>query len=69
MEQVFDWTRLLPLLIPIILIQLGLQVFALVDLSRAPHVRGGSKWLWVAIIILLEIFGPIVYFVAAKQQE
>ncbi len=69
MEPAFDWARILPLLIPIILIQLGLQIFALVDLSRTARVRGGSKWLWVAIIILLEIFGPIVYFVAAKQQE
>lgn len=68
MERVFDIGKLLPLLIPILIIQLGLQIYALVDLYRQPKVRG-SKWMWVAIIILAEIAGPIIYFIFAKREE
>ncbi len=69
MSPAFDFSRILVLLIPIIIIHIGLQIFALVDLSRQPSVRWNSKWLWVAIIIIAEILGPIIYFLFAKQQE
>jgi hypothetical protein len=68
MERGFDFTKLLPLLIPILIIQIGLQIYALIDLSRQDSVRG-SKIMWVAIIILGEIAGPIVYFIFAKRNE
>ncbi len=61
--------KFLPLLIPILLIQLGLQIYALIDLYRQSTVRGGSKWIWVAIIILFEIFGPIIYFFVGRKEE
>jgi hypothetical protein len=54
-----------------LLIQFGLQIYALVDLARRPkeQVRGSNKWLWVAIIVLAEILGPIIYFVAGRKEE
>jgi len=64
-----DLSKLIPLLVPIIILQLGLQIYALVDLSRQPRVRWGSKWIWVAIIIVLEILGPVVYFLFARKEE
>ncbi len=65
-----DLTKILPLLIPIVIIQLGMQIYALVDLYRQPAERiKGSKWLWVAIIVLGEILGPIVYFIVARKEE
>lgn len=68
MEQAFDFSKLIPLLIPILVIQIGLQIYALVDLYRQPSVRG-SKALWAVIIILGEILGPIIYFIFAKREE
>jgi hypothetical protein len=65
-----DITKLLPLLIPIIIIQLGLQIYALVDLIRQSDAQiKGPKWLWVAIILLGEIVGPILYFILARKEE
>ncbi len=61
--------KLLPLLIPILLLQIGLQIYALVDLYRQSKVRWDNKWIWVAIIILLEILGPIVYFFLGRKEE
>ena len=59
--------KILPLLIPIILIQLGLMVFCLLDLARRERTRG-PKWMWALIIILGELIGPIVYLVVGRQE-
>lgn len=64
-EQVM---RLLPLFAPLILIQLGLIVAALLDLARREHTRG-PKWLWVVIIIFVELVGPLVYFLFGRSDE
>jgi uncharacterized membrane protein YhaH (DUF805 family) len=58
----------LPLLIPIVLIELGLMVTALVDLFRRSRTRG-PKWIWVLVIVLINFIGPIIYFVAGRQDE
>jgi len=62
-----DLTLILLLAIPIVLIQLGLQIYALVDLARQPKVRG-PKWVWVIIIILGELIGAIVYLVFGRKE-
>jgi hypothetical protein len=65
-----DFAKLIPLLIPIILLQVGLQIAALVNLYHQPASNiKGSKWLWVAIIILGEIIGPVVYFLLARRES
>ncbi len=60
---------LLPILIPITLVQLALMVAALVDLSRrsAEQVQGHNKWVWVAVIVLINFIGPIAYFVVGRE--
>jgi hypothetical protein len=58
----------LPLLIPIVLIELGLMVTALVDLIRRSRTHG-PKWVWVLVIVLINFIGPIIYFVAGRQEE
>ena len=58
----------LPLLIPVVLIQLALLITALVDLVRRPQTRG-PKWAWVLVIVLINFIGPIVYFVAGRKDE
>jgi len=62
-----DLGRILLLLIPILLLQLGLQIFALVDLIRRPKTQL-PKWVWALIILLLEIFGPIIYFLFGRKE-
>ena len=60
--------QVIALLIPLVLIQLGLLVAALYDLEKEErHVRGGSKLIWVLIIVFLNVIGPILYFVAGRE--
>jgi 4-amino-4-deoxy-L-arabinose transferase-like glycosyltransferase len=51
------------------LIQIGLDVFALVDLYRRPValVALGNKWIWVAIILLVNFLGAILYLAIGRQ--
>ena len=63
-QQLKDY---IPLLIPIIVIQLGLMIAALVDLVRRPNANG-PKWMWVLIIMLVNIIGPIIYFVVGRKE-
>jgi hypothetical protein len=52
----------------LIVVQLSLQVFAIVDVVRHQAERLTlPKWGWVAIIVLGEILGPIIYFVAGRK--
>lgn len=58
----------IPFLVPVLIIQLGLIVAALVDLSRRQHTRG-PKWAWLLVILLVNFIGPIVYLVAGRVEE
>ena len=58
----------LPFLIPLAVIELGLMAFALVDLARRQVVKGGRKWPWVLVIVLLGIMGPIFYLLVGREQ-
>ena len=61
--------QIIALLIPIIVIQLGLMIAALVDLERDERrVRGGSKLVWAVVIVFVNILGPILYFVAGREE-
>ena len=58
------------LLAPIVLIQLGLMLVALIDLERPERrVRGDSKLAWALVIVFVNLVGPVVYFVAGRRDE
>jgi len=58
----------IPLLIPVVLIEMGLMITALVDLVRRAQTRG-PKWAWALLIVLINFIGPIIYFVAGRKDE
>lgn len=60
--------KLLPLLIPLFLIQLGLMIAALVDLIKRERTKG-PKWMWIIIVVFVNMIGPIVYFVVGREDE
>ena len=68
MDEVQDLVPILPLLIPIFLVQIGLVVIALLDLWKREATRG-PKWVWLLVILLVNFIGPIVYFVIGREDE
>jgi uncharacterized membrane protein YhaH (DUF805 family) len=59
---------MLPFIIPLIVVQLALIVISVVDLVRRDHVAGSSKLVWVLVIILINIIGPIVYLAFGRRE-
>jgi hypothetical protein len=62
-------TNLALILLPLVLIELGLVAFSLVDLFRPERrVVGNNKLVWALIIVLVGTIGPIVYLLAGRKQ-
>jgi hypothetical protein len=62
-------TSLALILLPLVLIELGLVLFSLVDLFRPERrVVGNNKLVWALIIVLVGTIGPIVYLLAGRKQ-
>lgn len=53
---------------PLLIIHLILLIVSLVDLSRIEKTNG-PKWLWVLIILFINIIGPILYFVIGRRND
>lgn len=65
MEQII---KMLPFLIPLVILELALLVIALVDIIRRPRVTGNNKVVWLIVVILFQVIGPIVYFVFGRKE-
>ncbi|MCL2281363.1 MAG: PLDc N-terminal domain-containing protein [Dehalococcoidia bacterium] len=59
---------LILILIPIVLLELGLMIWALVDILHRENVRGNNKIVWILVIVLIDIIGPIIYFLAGRNE-
>ena len=60
--------QIIALLAPIVVLQIGLLIAGLIDLGRDERrVRGGNKLVWALIIVFVNLLGPIIYFVAGRE--
>jgi hypothetical protein len=67
-----NWQQLtdyLPILIPVIILELVLMITALIHVLRHPHYRFGNKVLWIIIVVVFQIIGPIVYFAFGRGDD
>ncbi len=60
---------LLPLLLPIIALQIGLMIYSLVDLFKRETVRFKNKAIWAVVIIFVNMIGPIVYLAIGRSDK
>ncbi|MGW8225598.1 MAG: PLD nuclease N-terminal domain-containing protein [Anaerolineales bacterium] len=58
----------IPLLLPLLVIELTLLIIALVDLIRREQVKYLPKWAWAVIIVLLNFIGPIAYLLLGREE-
>jgi len=59
----FENGTLILLLIPVIIIQLALMIYCLVNVIKKTETKYLNKLAWILIIVLINIFGPIVYLI------
>jgi ABC-2 type transport system ATP-binding protein len=60
---------MLPFVIPLFFLEMGLLAFALVDLIQRKKVRGDNKVVWIIVIVVFQVFGPIIYFIFGRKEE
>ncbi len=56
------------LILPLIAIQFILFLVALIDIIRIRETNG-PKWVWLLVILLVNILGPIIYFIFGRRQN
>lgn len=58
-------------LIPLIAIDLGLMLYALLDLRgrTGAEVLGGNRGMWLAVILLIRTVGALAYLFAGRKQQ
>lgn len=66
MQEVLDILRMFW---PLLALQIILFIWAIIDLAKRREVKVLPRWAWVLIILLINIFGPIIYFVAGRGEE
>lgn len=59
----------LPFFIPIVIAELVLGITAFVHVLKHPHYRFGNKAMWVLIVLIVQIIGPLVYFVFGRGER
>jgi hypothetical protein len=58
---------LLPVILPLAIIQLGLLLAAAIDIARKRQTKSLSPVIWVLIIFFVNMLGPVLYFVLGRS--
>ena len=59
---------MLPFLIPLMIVELALLIFALIDLVKRTHMSQNTRIIWMLVIIFINIIGPIIYFIFGRKE-
>lgn len=62
-----EFNELLPFLIPLFALQAILMITALIMIIRQKTFKYLNRFVWIIIVILLNIIGPIIYFVLERR--
>ncbi|HEX6798801.1 MAG TPA: PLD nuclease N-terminal domain-containing protein [Ktedonobacterales bacterium] len=61
-------TTLLFALLPLVLIDLGIVIYCIVDLFKPDRrVRGGNKIVWLLIILFVSTLGWVAYLLIGRE--
>ena len=69
MDDLEIWREYLMFLIPLIVLAVILMVTALINIIKNNRYRFGNKITWIIIVILVQVIGPIIYFVFGRGED
>jgi len=70
MEEIFETLRpFLPILIPLLIVQLGLVIASWMHIFKHPNYRFGNRWLWLNVTLVIQIIGPLFYFFVGREED
>nr|WP_083508441.1 PLD nuclease N-terminal domain-containing protein [Peptoniphilus coxii] len=59
----------LPILIPIIILEIGLMIYSLRHVLKHDRYKFGSRTMWILIVVFIQIIGPILYLTIGREDE
>lgn len=59
---------MLIILLPLIIIQLSLMITALISIFKQDTYKYGNRIMWVLIVVLINMIGPVLYFVLGRDK-
>ncbi|MFW8052659.1 PLDc N-terminal domain-containing protein [Vagococcus fluvialis] len=66
MEQLIE---ILPILIPVLIIQIGLIIYCLKKVLKRTDFKFLNKKVWILIILFVQLFGPIAYLTLEREDN
>ncbi|MCR4794659.1 MULTISPECIES: PLDc N-terminal domain-containing protein [Ruminococcus] len=65
-----DIKEYLPLLIPLIIVQLLLLGYTIYHILKHDKYKRGNRAIWLVVAIIgMEFIGPIIYFIFGKEDD
>lgn len=61
--------KYLPILLPIIILELSLAIFSFIHVLRHPYYKFGNKIVWCIIVLFVQFIGPVVYFIFGRGED
>lgn len=61
--------KYLPVLLPIIVIELTLAIFSFIHVLRHPHYKFGNKLIWSLVVLFIQFIGPVIYFAFGRGED
>lgn len=69
-QALFSDPLLLAAFAALLMVEFGLMIWAVVDWARRPADQlRGNRMLWLILIVLVNIVGPIVYLTVARKPQ
>lgn len=59
----------LPIFLPLIILELLLMITAVWHILKHPNYRFGNKVLWLLVVVVIQIVGPVAYFVFGRGEN
>ncbi len=66
MEEILKY---LPIIIPVLVIELVLMITALIHVLKHKKYRFGNRILWIIVVVVVHTIGPILYFTVGRGEE
>lgn len=63
-----ELVELLPILLPFMIINLGIIIYAVIDIHKAEREVVGISKFWWTIIVIFVSFGWVIYLLAGRKQ-
>ena len=61
--------KYLPVLLPVIVIELTLAIFSFIHVLRHPHYKFGNKIIWSLVVLFIQFIGPVIYFIFGRGED